>query len=72
VTYGIQKLESQFGIPLFGRTTYRPALTEAGRALLPRARRIAEETSGAERPVLIEIRCRDWFGWNHSISIDCY
>ena len=28
--------------------------------------------SGAERPVLIEIRCRDWFGWDHSISIDCY
>jgi DNA-binding transcriptional LysR family regulator len=45
VTYGIQKLEAQFGIPLFDRTTYRPALTEAGRALLPRARRIAEETN---------------------------
>ncbi len=28
--------------------------------------------SGAERPVLIEIRCRDWFGWDHSISIDGY
>ncbi|MEO6839946.1 MAG: LysR family transcriptional regulator, partial [Bradyrhizobium sp.] len=27
VTYGIQKLEAQFGIPLFDRTTYRPALT---------------------------------------------
>ena len=45
VTYGIQKLEAQFGIPLFDRTAYRPALTEAGRALLPRARRIAEETN---------------------------
>jgi DNA-binding transcriptional LysR family regulator len=45
VTYGIQKLEAQFGIPLFDRTSYRPALTEAGRALLPRARRIAEETN---------------------------
>ena len=45
VTYGIQKLEAQFGIPLFDRTTYRPALTEAGRALLPRARRITEETN---------------------------
>ena len=31
VTYGIQKLEAQFGIPLFDRTAYRPALTEAGR-----------------------------------------
>jgi DNA-binding transcriptional LysR family regulator len=45
VTYGIQKLEAQFGILLFDRTTYRPALTEAGRALLPGARRIAEETN---------------------------
>ena len=45
MTYGIQKLEAQFGIPLFDRTAYRPALTEAGRALLPRARRIAEETN---------------------------
>src|SRR5258708_521579 len=45
VTYGIQKLETQLGIPLFDRAAYRPALTEAGRALLPRARRIAEETN---------------------------
>jgi DNA-binding transcriptional LysR family regulator len=45
VTYGIQKLEAQVGIPLFDRTAYRPALTEAGRALLLRARRIAEETN---------------------------
>jgi DNA-binding transcriptional LysR family regulator len=45
LTYGIQKLEAQFGIPLFDRSAYRPALTEAGRALLPRARRIAEETN---------------------------
>ena len=45
VTYGIQKLEAQFGILLFDRTTYRPTLTEAGRALLPGARRIAEETN---------------------------
>jgi DNA-binding transcriptional LysR family regulator len=45
VTYGIQRLEAQFGIPLFDRTAYRPTLTEAGRALLPRARRIAEETN---------------------------
>jgi DNA-binding transcriptional LysR family regulator len=45
VTYGIQKLEAQIGIPLFDRTAYRPALTEAGRTLLLRARRIAEETN---------------------------
>jgi len=44
VTYGIQKLEAQVGLSLFDRTAYRPALTEAGRTLLLRARRIAEET----------------------------
>jgi DNA-binding transcriptional LysR family regulator len=43
VTYGIQKLEEQVGLALFDRSAYRPALTETGRALLPRARRIAEE-----------------------------
>ena len=43
ITYAVQKLEEQLGAPLFDRTFYRPALTEAGRALLPRARRIAEE-----------------------------
>jgi DNA-binding transcriptional LysR family regulator len=45
VTYGIQKLEAQIGIPLFDRAAYRPALTEAGRTLLLRARRIAEEAN---------------------------
>jgi DNA-binding transcriptional LysR family regulator len=45
VTYGIQKLEAQIGIPLFDRAAYRAALTEAGRSLLLRARRIAEETN---------------------------
>jgi DNA-binding transcriptional LysR family regulator len=31
VTYGIQKLEAQFGVSLFDRAAYRPALTEAPR-----------------------------------------
>lgn len=48
VTYGIQKLEAQFGLPLFDRTSYRSQLTEAGTTLLVRARRIAEE-AGAFR-----------------------
>lgn len=43
VTYGVQKLEAQLGMELFDRTAYRPTLSEAGRALLPRARRIADE-----------------------------
>jgi DNA-binding transcriptional LysR family regulator len=40
ITYAIQKLEDQTGVPLFDRSTYRPTLTEAGKNLLPRIRRI--------------------------------
>ena len=43
VTYAIQKLEEQSGVALFDRTAYRPTLTEEGRALLPRVRRIIED-----------------------------
>jgi DNA-binding transcriptional LysR family regulator len=43
VTYAIQKLEDQLGTPLFDRAGYRPVLSEAGRALLPRATRILDE-----------------------------
>ena len=43
ITYAVQKLEEQAGTPLFDRSAYRPILTEAGRSLLPRMRRIAEE-----------------------------
>ena len=42
VTYVVHKLEEQVGTPLFDRSQYRPVLTEAGRALLPKARRISE------------------------------
>ncbi len=45
VTYGIQKLEAQFDLPLFDRSAYRPELTEAGRTLLMRARRVSEEAN---------------------------
>ena len=48
VTYAVQRLEGQVGFALFDRSAYRPALTEAGRALLPRARRVMEE-AGAFR-----------------------
>jgi DNA-binding transcriptional LysR family regulator len=48
VTYAIRKLEAEIGLPLFDRSAYRSVLTPAGRALLTRARRIAEE-SGAFR-----------------------
>ena len=43
ITYAVQKLEDQFGLEVFDRSAYRPVLTEAGQALLPRARRIAGE-----------------------------
>jgi DNA-binding transcriptional LysR family regulator len=43
ITYAIQKLEEQSGVQLFDRSAYRPELTEAGRALLPRARRILDD-----------------------------
>jgi len=43
ITYAVQKLEDQTGVLLFDRETYRPTLTEGGRALLPRVRRIMED-----------------------------
>lgn len=43
ITYAVQKLEDQSGVPLFDRSDYRPKLTEQGRALLPRIRRIIED-----------------------------
>ncbi len=49
VTYGIQKLESQIGLALFDRAAYRPTLTEAGRTLLSRARRIADEADAFQQ-----------------------
>ena len=43
ITYAVQKLEEQVGTQLFDRGGYRPVLSDAGRALLPRAARILEE-----------------------------
>lgn len=43
VTYSIQTLEAQLRAELFDRSEYRPKLSEAGRALLPRALRILAE-----------------------------
>ncbi len=45
VTYAVQKLEQQLGLTLFDRSGYRPGLTEAGFALLPRALHIVNEVS---------------------------
>jgi len=43
VTYAVQKLEEQLGAQVFDRSGYRPVLSDAGRALLPRATRVLEE-----------------------------
>lgn len=49
VTYAVQKLEGAVGTLLFDRSGYRPELTDAGRALLPRVRRVVETNAGFER-----------------------
>lgn len=47
VSYGIAALEAQLGLTLFDREgSRRPELTEAGRALLPDARALADEADG--------------------------
>lgn len=52
----ISRLERKLGTPLFVRTTRRVALTEAGAALLPEARRIIADTARAESIVGQTIR----------------
>lgn len=45
ITYAVQKLEEQSGLALFDRSAYRAVLTEAGKTLLPRARRILDDVA---------------------------
>jgi DNA-binding transcriptional LysR family regulator len=45
VTYAIQNLEAEAGVELFDRSAYRPVLSHAGRALLPRAQQILEDVA---------------------------
>ncbi|AGT11249.1 LysR family transcriptional regulator [Paracoccus aminophilus] len=52
ITYAVQKMEAAVGVPLFDRTGYRPELTEAGSALLPRARRVVEASAVFDRQAL--------------------
>lgn len=49
VTYAVRSLEERLGVALFDRSSYRPRLTTEGRALLPRARIICEETHALRR-----------------------
>jgi LysR family transcriptional regulator, regulator for bpeEF and oprC len=52
VSRAVQSLEKRVGTRLLTRTTRRVSLTDAGRALLPRAQRIAVETAGARREMM--------------------
>lgn len=49
VTYSIRSLEDATGLLLFDRRTYRPTLTDAGRALLPRARQLVADADDMRR-----------------------
>jgi DNA-binding transcriptional LysR family regulator len=49
VSRAVQSLEKRVGTRLLTRTTRRVALTDAGRALLPHAQRIAAEVAAARR-----------------------
>jgi DNA-binding transcriptional LysR family regulator len=51
ITYAIQRLEEQSGVILFDRNAYRPALTDAGEAMVPRARRILSDVDDWRRHV---------------------
>ncbi|PTT79597.1 LysR family transcriptional regulator [Pelomonas sp. HMWF004] len=49
VTHAVRNLEESSGLLLFDRSGYRAALTDAGRALLPRARQVLAEADGFRR-----------------------
>jgi len=49
VTHAIRNLEEVSGLLLFDRSGYRAVLTDAGRALLPRARQVLAEADGFRR-----------------------
>ena len=49
ISRAVQSLEKRVGAKLLTRTTRRVSITDAGRALLPHAQRIAAETASARR-----------------------
>lgn len=51
ITYTVQKLESDLGVPLFDRSGKRARLTEAGRALLDRGRVLLRDAENLENLV---------------------
>jgi DNA-binding transcriptional LysR family regulator len=51
VSAGVRKLERELGVALFDRSTHRVALSDAGRALLPEARRTLAAAAAAREAV---------------------
>ncbi|GAB4301352.1 MAG: LysR family transcriptional regulator [Thiohalomonadaceae bacterium] len=72
VSKRIAVLEAELGTPLFDRIGRQVGLTEAGRALLPRARRIVDELEDSRRAIANlsgKIEGRLSFGTSHHIGL---
>ncbi|MEW6645585.1 MAG: LysR family transcriptional regulator [Pseudomonadota bacterium] len=72
VSKRIAVLEAELGTPLFDRIGRQVGLTEAGRALLPRARRIVDELEDSRRAIANlsgRIEGRLSFGTSHHIGL---
>jgi DNA-binding transcriptional LysR family regulator len=64
VTYTVQKLESDMGVPLFDRSGRRARLTAAGRVLLDRGRELLRQAESLENSVK-----RAGHGWETQLVI---
>ncbi|HWM05976.1 MAG TPA: LysR family transcriptional regulator [Actinophytocola sp.] len=58
LSHQIRQLERELGTPLFERTSRRVAVTEAGRAVAARARRVLAELDGVRRAFVEFVRRR--------------
>lgn len=64
ITYTVQKLESDLGVQLFDRKGRRPRLTDAGRALVERGRRLLRDAERLENSVK-----RAAHGWESQLTL---